>query len=61
MFPSNQFYVQERVNTTQPLCLTFTTTDVGYLCQSPENTVKHGVLAAKLADLYNIVGESLDS
>lgn len=28
-----------QIESTQPICLNFTTTDVGYLCQSPELTM----------------------
>ena len=40
---------------------TFSSADVGYLCQSPESTIKNAILAAKLPQHYNVVGTlSLD-
>lgn len=38
------------------LVLKFSTSDVGYLCQAPESTVKKAILAARLGDRIPISG-----
>jgi len=34
------------------LCLTFLTSDVGYLCQAPEEMIKNAVLVSKMGEKY---------